>query len=193
MSGKQYVGQTTGKNKYYMCGGTAIKAAMKKYGRSNFSRIILEEGDFTLKQLDELEVKYMKQYNTLVPNGYNISTEGTGRIANGMEPWNKGGGVYTPEMIQAMSDAKKGKKASDQTKEKMSQAAKGKKKSPNVAKATKERSSKKIAQLSPFKNRIIHVYNSATDASKAVYADVSNICRAARQGTVSLGYKWKYI
>ena len=48
-----------------------IGKAIKKYGKQNFSFQILEEvTDIT--SLDDLEAKYIKQFNSLTPKGYNI-------------------------------------------------------------------------------------------------------------------------
>lgn len=48
-----------------------IHKAIQKYGKENFTFQILEETDDILS-LDELETKYILQFNSLVPNGYNI-------------------------------------------------------------------------------------------------------------------------
>jgi group I intron endonuclease len=78
-----------------------IGNAITKYGTDNFNKTILE--NVPENQMDELEQEYIKKYNSLYPNGYNlldggnsnkhhhektkkkISEKGKGRIA-----WNKG-------------------------------------------------------------------------------------------------------
>lgn len=62
-----------------------IYRAFKKYGIENFSVNIVEyvdTKDFTYakKRLDELEVKYIKQYNSYGKNGYNQTLGGDGGI-----------------------------------------------------------------------------------------------------------------
>ena len=52
-----------------------IHLAILKYGIENFSFTIIEE--CLLEQLNEKEIYYIKEYNTLSPNGYNISTGGS--------------------------------------------------------------------------------------------------------------------
>lgn len=48
-----------------------ISQAIQKYGKQNFSFAILqEESDIT--KLNQLEANYIRQYNSLTPNGYNI-------------------------------------------------------------------------------------------------------------------------
>ena len=48
-----------------------ISQAVKKYGKENFSFQIVEETS-DLNQLNNLETKYIKEYNSLIPYGYNI-------------------------------------------------------------------------------------------------------------------------
>lgn len=62
-----------------------IYRAFKKYGIENFSVNIIEyvdTKDFTYakKKLDELEMKYIKQYNSYGKNGYNQTLGGDGGI-----------------------------------------------------------------------------------------------------------------
>ena len=81
--GKKYVGQTTTTiaqrrkdlfgSGYREC--TAFWNAICKYGGiSNFKLTILAEVDDN--ELDDLEQYYIKEYNSLVPNGYNIQHGG---------------------------------------------------------------------------------------------------------------------
>lgn len=51
-----------------------LYVAIRKYGLDNFDFKVLEE--CTLEELDEKEITYIKSLNTLVPNGYNITTGG---------------------------------------------------------------------------------------------------------------------
>lgn len=84
INGKEYIGQTvnslqkrisvhkasTGKKETYFC------HALKKYGFYNFEWEVLEECD-SKEELDEMEFHYIKQYNTLRPNGYNLTLGGS--------------------------------------------------------------------------------------------------------------------
>lgn len=79
-NGKSYIGQSTlspekrRENPYgrgYR-GSPCFWNAIRHYGGlQNFTFEILEEGEEL--DLDALERKYIKRYNTLVPNGYNVS------------------------------------------------------------------------------------------------------------------------
>lgn len=48
-----------------------ISLAIQKYGKDNFNFEILEE--CTLEQLDEKEQFWIKYYNSITPNGYNVT------------------------------------------------------------------------------------------------------------------------
>lgn len=80
-SGKSYIGQTIcslkdraghGGKRYK--GSYEFYKAIKKYGFKNFEVEILAE--VLQEQLDQMEIKYIQLFNTLIPNGYNISAGG---------------------------------------------------------------------------------------------------------------------
>lgn len=53
-----------------------IANAIKKYGRENFTFQILEQCD--TDKLNERETYYIRLYNSLAPNGYNIEEKQDG-------------------------------------------------------------------------------------------------------------------
>lgn len=82
VNGKQYVGQTTRtleqRWREHCCKSsqcTYLHHAIEKYGKENFK---VEQIDIALdkEELDYKEQQYIKCYNTLVPNGYNLDTGG---------------------------------------------------------------------------------------------------------------------
>lgn len=80
-SGKIYIGQTTRtleKRLKEHCNGSEhsiLSVAIKKYGIENFTKeIICECND---DDLNQTEIDYIKMYNCLEPNGYNIRTGGS--------------------------------------------------------------------------------------------------------------------
>nr|DAP31400.1 MAG TPA: intron associated endonuclease [Caudoviricetes sp.] len=80
-SGKSYIGQTirslrerAGHNGKLYKGSYEFYRAIKKYGFDNFEVEILAE--VPKQQLDKAEIKYIQLFNTLIPNGYNISAGG---------------------------------------------------------------------------------------------------------------------
>lgn len=54
---------------------TYFHNAIRKYGDENFSVELVIR--CSLKELDDFETEYVKKFNTLYPNGYNLTTGGT--------------------------------------------------------------------------------------------------------------------
>jgi len=77
INGKQYIGDHSTNNleDIYVGSGIYIKYALNEYGINKFKREILEFFD-TKEDAFNAQEKYIQQYNTLVPNGYNISPKG---------------------------------------------------------------------------------------------------------------------
>ena len=80
-SGKSYIGQTicslkdrAGHDGKRYKGSHEFYKAIKKYGFKSFEVEILAE--VLQEQLDQMEIKYIQLFNTLIPNGYNISAGG---------------------------------------------------------------------------------------------------------------------
>lgn len=130
INNKKYIGKSSywdcpSKHNYYGS-GVLIKKAVKKYGKENFTKEILEIFDNENDAL-QAEIRYIKKFNALEDdNFYNLSTGG-----EGME-----GMKMTEEIKKKMSESSKGIKSSmygkthsQETKEKMSKSRKGKLKS----------------------------------------------------------------
>ena len=64
----------------YMGKGIAIRKAIKKYGKDNFDKEIIEyiEDDEKHNYVSEREKFWIKEFNSMSPNGYNISPGGEG-------------------------------------------------------------------------------------------------------------------
>jgi len=131
ITNKQYIGDHSCDNleedKYLGSGKKLLWPAIKKYGKQNFSRVILEFFN-TKEEAFNAQEKYIKLYNTLTPNGYNISLTG------GFEPRK----IYsqseeTKEKIRRSKLGKispmKGKRMPEEAKKKISQKNFGKKRS----------------------------------------------------------------
>jgi group I intron endonuclease len=138
VNGKQYVGQTI--TKYSKQGhGHAIKAAYKKYGIKVFTYDVVFSGVQCPELLDFAEKFWIKVFNSVQPNGYNLE-EGGRRHKNVNHKPNLGKTVSL-EVRKKMSDGQKrylsnfdvhpnvGKKHTDKTKKKMSLARTGRKQS----------------------------------------------------------------
>ena len=82
---KQYIGQTISnvghrwsEHKYDAIKRnkqTALASAIRKYGVENFNIKSIQD-NIPYKELDIREIEYIKEYNTICPNGYNISEGG---------------------------------------------------------------------------------------------------------------------
>lgn len=105
LNGKFYIGQDTKNNPKYLGSGTIIKIAIKKYGRESFIKEILEHCE-TQEQLNEREKHWIKVTNAL-ELGYNLAEGGFG-VSN-----------MSNKIKQKISNSKKGKKLSDETKKRM--------------------------------------------------------------------------
>ena len=83
VNGKLYIGQTIYPLSYRYTNhlsdarngrGYAMASAIRKYGEKNFKIELIEECDED--QLNDLEIKYIKKYNSVTPNGYNLTHGG---------------------------------------------------------------------------------------------------------------------
>ena len=123
VNGKQYVGMhsTDNVDDGYLGTGLLILKAINKYGKENFTREILWKC-VDLQEAFSNEAIYIKKYNTLSPNGYNISPTGGLGVP----------GCFSDETKLKISKARKGKKQSEETIRKRVEKNKGQKRSDEV-------------------------------------------------------------
>lgn len=85
IDGKIYIGlYSKSKENFqkYWGSGVLISRVIKKYGKENFSKEILEENISTISELFSKEIFYIDKYNSTNPKiGYNISKGGEGHFA----------------------------------------------------------------------------------------------------------------
>lgn len=86
INGKQYIGQSINIEKRIkehfwkatcekdVSYNSAIHQAIRKYGAENFDWCVVEE--CSIDEIDKKEQEYIQYFNTLAPNGYNISIGG---------------------------------------------------------------------------------------------------------------------
>ncbi len=145
INGKQYVGDHTinpKQKKYYLGSGkTLLEPAIKKYGSNNFFKEILEWFP-TRYEASLSQEKYIKKFNTLHPNGYNISPKGgigiqgchsqetKEKIGNSLRGRNY---IFTEQHLQHLKGVNKGNKFwegkhhTEEAKKRMSISAKNRK------------------------------------------------------------------
>jgi group I intron endonuclease len=110
-SGKAYIGQTSVSisKRLYMHnksnGCRFLYAAIKKYGLENF--FVGEVGCYPLQDLNDMEVRFIKEFDTLAPSGYNLTTGGNANHK------------CSAEARRKMSEASKGKPKSEEARQRM--------------------------------------------------------------------------
>jgi len=76
INGRKYIGLDSANNPYYYGSGTALKLALKKYGRRNFTKEILCHCN-SIDELNKKEQYYIDKYNAIEnPLFYNIAIGG---------------------------------------------------------------------------------------------------------------------
>lgn len=142
INGKKYIGKRSCdcsiEEDKYIGSGKYIKNSIKKYGKENFKKEILQicESEEMAYEWEKVYIEQVKAYDN--HNYYNIARGGDGLGSLQMkELWEneefrnkavKGmkGKKHSEETKKKMSEAHKGKSISEETKNKMSQAQKGK-------------------------------------------------------------------
>jgi len=108
INGKQYVGDHSTndleKDKY-LGSGTYFVRALNEYKKENFKKEILEFLS-TKKEAFDAQEKYIIQYNTLTPNGYNISPRGGHNVKD----------CFSEETLIKLSKVWKGRKHTEESK-----------------------------------------------------------------------------
>jgi group I intron endonuclease len=219
-SGKIYIGQTTNlkdrkrclynPNKYYS--GHKLDNAIRKYGIENFKyeiviQIIDADKIKLREKLDELEIFYIKKYNSY-KDGYNMTLGGSGST----------GCFQTEESRKLISEKAKGRKGSmlgkhltEEQKKKLSDFAKtrtgdrnpffGKSHSDEAKKRIGTANSIPIIQLD-LDGNILNEFPSAKEAARNLGkpkadSEIIKVCKkyvspSGRHYITALGYKWKY-
>ena len=105
--------------------GFLLTEAIEKYGKQKFSIELIKEVE-SAERAYELEIFYIKEYNTKAPNGYNLTDGGDGIF--GWQPTNE----YRQECSERVKQLHKnqkigmyGKNHTEETKQKMSKSLKG--------------------------------------------------------------------
>jgi group I intron endonuclease len=168
INGKKYIGRDAWNRPSYIGGGKALKDAIKKYGKENFKKEILEYCN-DKEHLLEREEYWLKHYDVVNnSNYYNMITSSSG--------WEKG-----KSRINLI-----GKKHSDKTKKLISKNGKGK-----IGKT-----SGKPVPIIQYRYEIVKIpiaeYSSASEAYKKTGISAGDI-RAVIRGNQSTagGYMWE--
>lgn len=119
INNKIYIGQTTTSIKERFrghckkIGDSAICRAILKYGKDNFKIEEIYKTD-TIEDLNEKEIFYIMELNTICPNGYNIRSGGDNKIVHEgtklLISINTKKAMENPEIRKKMSEARIGVK-----------------------------------------------------------------------------------
>ena len=132
VNGKQYIGRDSHNNPNYLGSGPLLKKAVKKYGKQNFKKEILEVC-LSHEELIEREEYWLNYYDVgNNPTFYNLQNSGKGVILMGnRNPFY--GKTHSDETKRKISESRQGeknpnygKKYSDELKQKISEGNKGK-------------------------------------------------------------------
>jgi group I intron endonuclease len=138
VNNKIYIGKDINNNSSYFGSGKLVKRAIKKYGKENFKKEILEHCA-DLQKLNEQEIYWIKKFNSTDPIiGYNITMGGEGGDTFSNNPNREEirkkfiGKIVSDETRRKLSEKSKGNKSnlgktfSDETKQKMKKSQIGK-------------------------------------------------------------------
>lgn len=182
INNKIYIGKSNGNRKNYKGSGKLIKQAFKKYGRENFKKELIVEGNFNNNLLNELEIHYIRLYNsTNLKIGYNLENGGAG--------FNKSSQITLKikrkEINKKISESKKGIKFSKSHIENIKKAKLGVQYKSRWV---------KIKQLNKFTNEIIKIWENSISIEKELGISTSNIiaCCKGRKNSTN-GFKWTYV
>lgn len=229
-NGKKYVGQVTTKRfkarqTEWKClkqpyAGNVINNARNKYGIDAFDFEIIKECKD--EELNQWEMYYIKELNTKVPYGYNM-TDGGNSVCSHSEETRKRisdankGKKFSEEHKRHISESKKGikhtaeqnnkhsermkceknpfwgKHHTEETKRKISETKKGKKRPIDAVRRTSEKLSKSVMQIDIVTNETIAVYKSMTEAVESTGCYKPNIIECCKKRRKTAGgFKWKY-
>lgn len=214
-NGKQYVGKHTTEKEDddYLGSGEILNKAIKKYGKESFKKETIEICE-SLSELNEKEVFWIKEKNTLHPNGYNLTEGGTGGDTFSNSPnkeqtrkrrseaikkyWDNLSGEDKEKRINLI----RGKQRSEESKKRYSIAKKGIKKSAehlknlsrSLKKSKKGKSTYNQKAIDVFDNngKFINTYPSIAETARQMKENNWEICNMCKGKPFKLSGKYKY-
>lgn len=189
INNKIYIGQSNKNSKYYLGSGKLLKRAILKYGKINFKKEIIIEGNFNELLVNDLERHYIRLHNsTNLKIGYNLELGGVGGR-------NK---TITTEHKLKISKANLGTKWTKERKLKLSNSRKGIKFSKehieNLSKNSKRLPNRSVPILQyDLQNNFIKEFKSIKEATVLLNLSQSSIsmCCLNKRSTYK-GFKFKY-
>lgn len=150
INNKIYIGMHTSNLKNYFGSGINIKKDLKKYGKENFAREIIEDNISTLELLREREKYWINFYNSKDDSiGYNIFDGGRG---GGGHPQNEDARKKISDSEIGNKNYNFGREFSEETRRRLSVAMTGKN-NPNFEKKHSEERKQKMSNSMVGKKR----------------------------------------
>lgn len=183
--GFRYIGLHCGSNPWYFSSGSVIKPVLKKYGKQAFKRTIIVNDITNINLLNELEIHYIRLYNTYrgtSKNGLNLTTGG--KSTKGFK--------LSEDTKRKLSESHKGNKHSEEAKRKISETHKGRKHSKKQIRNRSISNSKPVLQYDKQMN-FIREWESATAVRNVLGINKSHIGECCMNKLkYAGGYIWKY-
>lgn len=219
---KQYIGQTIQKDiksrwKQHKCMssctiGKYLLDSYKKYGIHNFKfQIVCICFD---EDIDKLEKYYIQKFNTLAPNGYNLTSGGKhkylsketkDKIRNSLinkpsKPCSEETKKKISLAIMGSNNGNYGKKMSDEQKRRISKTMKDQVRIPtyNQLKALRDHRvcyKKKVGKYD-INGNLLDTYESSCEAGEKNgihFSSIGKVCRNLPHQKTAGGFIWKYI
>ena len=168
-----------------------LKNAFKKYGIENFEfKMICICFD---DDLNKFEIEYIKKYNSLVPNGYNLKTGGENGGKHSNETKIKISDTLKNRTNIERSKAQLGKPHTEDVKQKISNSLKGRIiKNETIEKIKKTSIKYVIYKYDMDTGNLLEKFNGYTDAAKSVGTTRGNIWNACNGKIKTFrGFIWK--
>lgn len=219
INGKKYIGQDSNNNPAYLGSGKYLLAALKKYGKQNFQKELLQNC-LSQQDLDESEAYWIDYFNAHKSDlFYNIASDAYNwgkRFVKGQTAHNKGK-KHSEETRKRLSESHKGIRQSRETKQKRVDKLRGRKRAdweiekiklsnPSRFRGQKHREeskklisgvnskvARKIVQLD-LKGNFIKQFDCISDATRFINKKAGFLWSVlAGVSKTSYGFKWMYL
>ena len=169
--------------------GTVLFRALTKHGLENFEfKIICICFN---EDCNKYEIEYIKKYNTLLPNGYNMQTGGNTMPVDFRKKYTLKDEVKNKMKIRFLGENNPnfGKTLSDDQKKKISEKLKGRK---ITRDETVNRNKSYTVEKYDENKNLIETFDSFTSAAKTINTSPSVIKKYSNKDLMYRGFYWKY-
>jgi group I intron endonuclease len=167
-----------------------LKHAFQKYGIENFEfKLICICFD---SDLNRFEIEYIKKYNSIVPNGYNLKSGGENGGKQNEETKLKISETLKNSLCTSRIEGKLGRPHTEETKYKLSIIKRNKTHKIETIEKFKLRTKSKVLQLDMSGN-VINTFLNTVEAAKILNTTKNNICMVCNGKRKSAkGFIFKY-